>query len=66
MEKGTEVCETTKTNVYYATSKKHPEMPEETELNNERRKQLAELMLEYPTRIDAEEQEDPLENKQGK
>ena len=38
---------------------KHPEMPEEIELNNERRRQLAELMLEYPTRIDEEEQENP-------
>ena len=38
---------------------KHPEIPEEIELNNERRKQLAELMLEYPTRNDEEEQENP-------
>ena len=27
----------------------NPEMPDEMELNRENRKQLAELMLEYPT-----------------
>ena len=30
-------------------------MPEEIELNKERRKQLAELMLEYPTKTEEEE-----------
>ena len=34
---------------------KNPEMPEELALNKDRRKQLAELMLEYPTRADDEE-----------
>ena len=34
---------------------KNPEMPEEIELNRERRKQLAELMLEYPMKIEEEE-----------
>ena len=35
---------------------KNPEMPEEIELNRERRKQLAELMLEYPMKIEEEEE----------
>ena len=30
-------------------------MPEEIELNRERRKQLAEFTLEYPTKIEEEE-----------
>ena len=36
---------------------KRPEIPEELELNKERRKQLAELMLEYPTQTDEMEKE---------
>ena len=32
-----------------------PEIPEVIELNRERRKQLAEIMLEYPTKIEDEE-----------
>ena len=35
----------------------NPEMPEEIELNKDRRKQLAELMLGYPTK--AAEEENP-------
>ena len=38
---------------------KYPEMPYELKLNDNRRKQLAELMLEYPTKNDEEEQENP-------
>ena len=34
---------------------KSPEMPEEIELNKDRRNQLAELMLEYPTKADEKE-----------
>ena len=36
---------------------KHPEMPEELELNKERRKQMAELTLGYPTQTDEMEKE---------
>ena len=45
---------------------KYPEMPDELELNNNRRKQLAELMLEYPTKNEEEEQENPPSEKQKK
>ena len=36
--------------------KQIPEIPETIELNRERRKQLAEIMLEYPTKADEEDQ----------
>ena len=39
------------------------EMPEEMELNRESRKQLAELMLEYPTRIDKQEEAEETEQR---
>ena len=44
---------------------RYPEMPSELELDDNRRKQLAELLLEYPTKKDEDEQENPpRENKQ--
>ena len=36
--------------------KQNPEMPGTIELNRERRKQLAEIMPEYPTKADEEDQ----------
>ena len=41
-----------------------PEMPGELELNREDRKQLAELMLEYPTKTDEQEEEGAREQAQ--
>ena len=37
--------------------KQNPEIPEIIELNRERRKQLAEIMLEYPTKREDEEEQ---------
>ena len=37
--------------------KQSPEIPEIIELNRERRKQLAEIMLEYPTKREDEEEQ---------
>ena len=37
---------------------RHPEMPNEPELNREYRKQLSELMLEYLTELDNQEEEE--------
>ena len=44
---------------------KHPEMPGELELNKERRKQSAELMLGYPTKTDEMEKENLTQEKAG-
>ena len=42
---------------------KRQEMPEEVEINRESRKKLAELMLEYPTEIDRQEEADEAERR---